>query len=378
MRLTVLHVTAPARFGGLERVVEALAGGHRRAGHAVHVAVILDGSERDHLLAQALRQAGVAVELLALPTRAYLRERAAIAALCRRLRPAVVHTHGYRPDVVDGAVPPRFGIPVVTTVHGFTGGDWRNRFYEWLQVRAYRRFDGVVAVSRPIVERLTRAGVAQERILLLPNAWNGGRAPPPLSRAAARAVLGLDAAGARIGWAGRLSAEKGPDVMVSALARLDDPTVRLSMLGDGPKAAALRGGGAAAAGVAERVTWHGVVPAAGRLLRAFDVFVLSSRTEGTPMVLFEAMAAGVPVVTTAVGGVPDVVSDTEALLVPPNDPAALAAAISAVLGDPAGARRRAEAARRRLEEKFRLGPWLERYESLYRTLAAGGRAGARA
>ena len=96
------------------------------------------------------------------------------------------------------------------------------------------------------------------------------------------------------------------------------------------------------------------------------------------MVLFEAMAAGVPVVTTAVGGVPDVVSDTEALLVPPNDPAALAAAISAVLGDPAGARRRAEAARRRLEEKFRLGPWLERYESLYRTLAAGGRAGARA
>jgi len=95
--------------------------------------------------------------------------------------------------------------------------------------------------------------------------------------------------------------------------------------------------------------------------------------------LFEAIAAGVPVVATAVGGVPDVVSGTEALLVPPDDPAALAAAVSAVLRDPAGARRRAQAAGRRLAEEFKVGPWLERYESLYHTLAAARRrAGAQA
>src|SRR6267143_3175549 len=127
MMLTVLHVTAPAQFGGLERVVEALAGGQRRAGHAVHVALVLDGGGGDQQLAQALRRAGVAVELLPLPARAYRRERAAIAELCRRLRPAIVHTHGYRPDVVDSAIPPRHGIPVVSTVHGFTGGGWKNR-----------------------------------------------------------------------------------------------------------------------------------------------------------------------------------------------------------------------------------------------------------
>ena len=373
-RLTVLHVTAPAPFGGLERVVEALAAGHRRSGHAVHVAMILDGPERDHPLAQALRRAEVEIELLPLPARAYLRERAAIAELCRRLRPAVVHTHGYRPDVVDGTVPRRHGIPVVTTVHGLTGGDWKNRFYEWLQFRAYRRFDAVVAVSRGLLERLSRAGVSKERIVLVRNAWDSGTAPPPLSREAARAALGLPRAGVRIGWVGRLSAEKGPDVILDALARLDDRGVRLSLLGDGPEARALRER-AAAAGVQERVTWHGVVPDAGRLLPAFDAFVLSSRTEGTPIALFEAMAAGVPVVATAVGGVPDVVSGTEALLVPPDDPAALAAAVSAVLRDPAGARHRALAARRRLAEEHQVGPWLERYESLYHRLAAGGRAG---
>jgi glycosyltransferase involved in cell wall biosynthesis len=144
------------------------------------------------------------------------------------------------------------------------------------------------------------------------------------------------------------------------------------MLGDGPLASALRAR-AAAAGIADRVTWHGVVPDAGRLLSAFEVFVLSSRTEGTPIVLFEAMAAEVPVVATVVGGVPDVVSGTEALLVPPDDPAALAAAVSAVLRDPASARHRALAAGRRLAEEYNVGPWLERYESLYHTLAAARR-----
>ena len=373
-RLTVLHVTAPAPFGGLERVVEALAAGHCQAGHAVHVAMVVDGSVQEHPLAQALRRSGVAVELLALPARAYRRERAAIAALCHRLRPAVVHTHGYRPDVVDGAVARRLGIPVVTTVHGLTGGDWKNRFYEWLQIRAYRRFDAVVAVSRSVLERLTCAGVPSARVVLVRNAWGPSSTSAPLSREGARAALGLEARGRRIGWAGRLSAEKGPDVILDALARLDDSSVRLSILGDGPEARALRQR-TAAAGVQERVTWHGVVPDAGRLLPAFDVFVLSSRTEGTPIVLFEAMAAGVPVVATAVGGVPDVVSGREALLVPPSDAAALAAAISAVLRDPTSARQRALAAGRRLAEGFAVGPWLARYESLYRSLVAGRGAG---
>ena len=93
-----------------------------------------------------------------MPGRAYLRERAAIARLLREVRPDVVHTHGYRPDVLDAGVARGQGIAVVTTVHGFTGGGWKNRVYEWLQCRAFRRFDAVVAVSRPLVGLLERRG----------------------------------------------------------------------------------------------------------------------------------------------------------------------------------------------------------------------------
>src|SRR5713101_3623616 len=96
---------------------------------------------------------------------------AAMLELGRRLRPAVVHTHGYRPDVVDAGAARRLGIPTVTTVHGFTGGGWKNRFYERVQRRSHRRFDAVVAVSRPLVEQLLRDGVPPRRLHLVQNAW---------------------------------------------------------------------------------------------------------------------------------------------------------------------------------------------------------------
>jgi glycosyltransferase involved in cell wall biosynthesis len=357
--------------GGLERVVEALARGQGAAGHTVLVAAVIGREERDHPFVRALQAAGVDVETLALSGRAYLRERAAVRALCRRRRPTVVHTHGYRPDVVDAGVARDCGIPVVTTVHGFTGTDWKNRFYERLQRRVYRRFDAVVAVSRPIAEWLARDGVPPARIHLVPNAWAPGAAA--LSRADARRALGVPEAGCQIGWVGRFSPEKGPDVMVQALARLADLPVTAVMVGVGSQLASVRAE-AASLGVAARIVWPGIVPDAAGLFPAFDVFVLSSRTEGTPIVLFEAMAAGVPVVATRVGGVPDVVGDAEAVLVPSDDPQALAAAIRGVVENPKQAGARAAEARRRLAAQFSEGPWLARYEAVYRGVQRGAEA----
>jgi glycosyltransferase involved in cell wall biosynthesis len=117
--------------------------------------------------------------------------------------------------------------------------------------------------------------------------------------------------------------------------------------------------------VVDRITWYGTIRDAGRLFTAFDVFALSSRTEGTPMVLFEAMAARVPIVAARVGGVPNVVGPAEAILVPPGDPTELASAIHAVRADPLAARARAQAAHDRLAREFRVEPWLARYEQLY-------------
>jgi len=364
--MVIVHVVAPAEFGGLERVVQMLGRGLSGHGHDVHVlAVVVRGQTADPFLAP-LADAGVSTRTLAVPGRAYRRERTAVARALRQLRPDVVHTHGYRPDVLDAGVARRLGIPVVTTVHGFTGGGWKNRFYEWLQSRSFRRFDAVVAVSWPLARRLERSGVPSSRIHAVPNAWQP--MAPALDRETARRILGLPPHSFVVGWVGRLSHEKGPDVLLDALLHLRDLPLLVSVVGSGIMQGALRTQ-AEHLGLNGRVRWHGAVPDAGRLFPAFDACVLSSRTEGTPVVLFEAMAAGVPVIATCVGGVPDVVSGAEAVLARSEDPVALAAGIRAVYGNSAAARARARAARARLERDYTVTRWLERYEEIYRLVS---------
>jgi glycosyltransferase involved in cell wall biosynthesis len=139
-------------------------------------------------------------------------------------------------------------------------------------------------------------------------------------------------------------------------------------MGDGASAVGLADR-ARAAGLDHRLRWHGTVPGASRLLRAYDVLVLSSRTEGTPMILLEAMAAGVPIVATAVGGVPDVLSAAEAFLVTEVAPGAIAEAVGECLDRPEAAASRAGRARIRVEASHALGTWLDRHELMYRSLA---------
>jgi glycosyltransferase involved in cell wall biosynthesis len=193
------------------------------------------------------------------------------------------------------------------------------------------------------------------------NGWLPGA--PHFGRAEARSRLGLPPDAFTVGWVGRVGSEKGPDLAVRGLAGTTD--LHLSICGEGgerPEIERL----VHELGVEERVHWHGRVPEAGRLFKAFDVVLLSSRTEGTPIVVLEAMAAHVPIVATRVGGVPDMIRhEREALLAPPDDPLAIAAALTSVRADPEGARRRVSNAAVRLEEKFGSGPWVRGYERVY-------------
>jgi glycosyltransferase involved in cell wall biosynthesis len=121
-------------------------------------------------------------------------------------------------------------------------------------------------------------------------------------------------------------------------------------------------------GLADRVHWHGAIENAASLFSAFDLLLLSSRTEGTPMVLFEAMAAGVPIIATRVGGVPDVVTDSEALLTPAEDPMAIARALDESFAAPGEAQARAGRARARLRTRYASEPWVEAHLNLYREI----------
>ncbi|MGE5730048.1 MAG: glycosyltransferase [Gemmatimonas sp.] len=364
--LTILHLLAPAPVGGLETVVSTLAAAQRRAGHTVVVAPTLSAPGDGWNFTASLEHTDVELVPLMVPRRGYLRERALIREICRSRGVSVVHTHGYRSDIVGGHAGHESGVPIVTTVHGFTGGGWKNRAYERLQRFAFRRFDAVVAVSRPQADELRASGVSPQRIRIVPNALAAH--PAPLDRVEARRALGLPADGLVAGWVGRVSREKGIDVFIDALASLQDRVLQAAIMGDGPERAIEM---ARAESMApSRFIWLGAVPDASRYFAAFDLFVMSSRTEGLPMVMLEAMAAGTPIVATNVGGIPDLISPTEGMLVRPEDPEALADAMRATLDDREAASARARAARLRQKTEFDVGPWSARYESIYRELIA--------
>jgi glycosyltransferase involved in cell wall biosynthesis len=362
--LTIMHLLAPAPVGGLETVVATLAGAQSRAGHRVVVAPTLSAPEDGGHFIASLAGASVQVEPVIVSGRSYLRERRLISEMCRRERVDVVHTHGYRSDIIGGSAGRKAGRPIVTTVHGFAGGGWRNRRYEDLQRLSFRRFDAVVAVSRPLAAQLRTSGVASERLHTVANAL--APAPAPLDRGMARSTLGLPTHGIVVGWVGRVSREKGADVFVDAISSLHDRSVHAAVLGDGPERA--REQARAEVLTPGQFHWLGAVPHAARYFAAFDIFVLSSRTEGLPMVLLEAMAAGIPIVTTGVGGIPDLLSPAEAILVAPDDPGALADAIRGTISDRAASAARAQLAQQRQREAFAVGPWSERYDSIYRSL----------
>ena len=363
----VAHVTAPGAFGGLERVVAGLTSGLVAQGEQVVVVAVLEPGVPVPAFLDDLRVQGVVVEVLHVGARSYLAERRAVRNVLARHGVRVVHTHGYRADLLHGGVARRDGRGTVSTVHGFTGSGRKGRVYEWLQARALRRFDAVIAVSMPLVETLTQAGVRRDRVQLIPNSL-AGSATVPLERAEARRALGLAPDGALIGWVGRMSHEKDPELAIEAFALVRAPGARLCFVGDGPMMAPCRTR-AEALGLTERVHFAGAVSDASRLLGAFDVLALSSRTEGTPMVLLEAGIAGLPIVATRVGGVPDLLQEDGGTLVPPRDAQALAAALDDALAEPERAHRAAVALRERITSPAASEDWIAAHQRVYDAVA---------
>jgi glycosyltransferase involved in cell wall biosynthesis len=335
--------------------------GLQQRGHDVHVAAVLaPGTERAHPFLEALRDLEVPTHVIIVGGRSYLEERRAVERLSCSLATGVLHTHGYRADVLHGASARAVGARHVMTLHGFVSGTWRDRLYEHLQIRAARSADSVIAVSQPIVERLYKSGVRQT-VQLLRNAQ--GAAKDPHSRASAREQLGLPGNLPLVGWVGRLSEEKGPDLFVRALS-VSASYVHGVMIGEGPmRESVVRL--AKELGVDDRLHMIGSVPQASRYFSAWDALAMTSRTEGTPMVMLEAMNAAVPVITTMVGGIPDVVGNDDAWCCPPGDVQALATSFADAIQESPLRAARISRARALVVDRFSVERWLDSHVDLY-------------
>lgn len=359
--LRLLLVVDSLEVGGAERHVADLALALAGEGHDVEVACSVTGA-----LAEPLEGAGVRVRAL---TRSLVKRRIspAYAAKIRRIvrneRFDLVHAHIYSSAVAAAIATLGSGTPLVITEH--TEALWQGKTARFFSGWASRRARRIIAVSSVIRDRLIeRDRVAPERITVIPNAVTpgpgGGADADPLPDLGDGPVVGIVA---------RLQPEKGVENFVKAAARVAGsvPEASFIVVGDGP----LRDELPALAerlGVRGRIHFLGTRSDVGALMGLMDVIAAPSLSEGAPLVTLEAMAAGVPVVASNVGGIPDQIRHRqEGLLVPPGDAGSLADAILDLLRDPALARALGEAAQRRATSEFAHERMVARVEGVYRS-----------
>lgn len=287
----------------------------------------------------------------------------AVQRACRGA--AVVHSHDRRSAVWTLTRPGRAKGPArVHSLHGLPDAFLplpRNRAPSVRDRLAYRvvepsllhRADAVVVPSRAVADLAARLGHDQNLMTVVPNGVDVPAQPPAT-------------VGARVGAIGALEPIKGVDVFLRAVAIVHaaDPAQAFVISGDGSQRPAL-GSLAAELGVAGAVSFAGHEPASVALAR-LRVLVVSSHFESGPLVILEAMAAGIPVIATSVGGIPEQAPPCAIVLVEPNDPAALAAAIQATLADPAAAADRARSAHRYVLAERSAADCARAMEAVYR------------
>jgi sugar transferase (PEP-CTERM/EpsH1 system associated) len=374
-RPLVVHLTYALDFGGLETLLVQCING--MPAHKYRHAVVC----LTHYTAFADKITQPGVELFALhkPPGLGLSTHAELWKLLRRLRPAILHT--YNLAAAEYAFTATLaGVPVrIHAEHGRDAGDpdGKNRKHQLLRRLLVPFIDRYVPVSGDLHQWLkTVVGIPDAKNLLINNGVDTAHFTP------APGLVPLLSPGPWsgqpgcfvIGTVGRVQDVKNQAALVEAFIRLramapaEAARLRLVIVGDGPLREALARQ-VADAGIGEYVWLAGARSDIAELMRTFSVFALPSIAEGMPVTLLEAMACGLPVVASRVGGIPELVLENNTgMLVPPNDPQALAEAIARYLQQPALARQHGAAGRARIEARYSIAAMLSGYTSLYDAL----------
>jgi glycosyltransferase involved in cell wall biosynthesis len=286
--------------------------------------------------------------------------------LIRRERPDVLHANSSKAGVLSRLAAVVARVPIrIFTVHG-----WAFEAYSGPASWVYRWADRLAGLCTTlticVAEHERSTGVSAHtcrrgRTVVIRNAVDVAPAPK----------AGLNGGTPRLVTVGRLKAPKDFGTLTRALAALPSGSFEALIVGDGPDRPRVEAE-VERFGLVQAVRLLGERPDVPELLASSDVFVLASASEGLPVSVAEAMAAGLPVVASAVGGVPELVVDGETgLLVPPGDPELLASALGSLLADPGLRRRMGSSGRERAEELFDLAAFLRAHVELYRTQLEG-------
>ncbi|TEB04284.1 D-inositol 3-phosphate glycosyltransferase [Pelotomaculum schinkii] len=369
--IKVVHIIGGGEFGGAERHIINLAGALNPQMVEVTVCCLFS----DPFVGIAA-QAGLNAFDVTMRNRTDLSVVGKLASIIRNNNFDIVHTHGVRANLLGRLAARQANRkPVVTTVHSLLERDYPGFFRRQVNSiteRATRGWtDQFIAVSQGLKAKLVAGGVPADRVTVIYNGIVIEDFSPSSETAGARTMLGYGPAVPLVGIVARLHPVKGHQYFLEA-ARIvleQHPEVRFVVVGEGPQRPALEEM-AGQLGIAGQVAFTGFVSEVRSVMADLDLLVISSLWEGFGLTAVEAMALGIPVVSTEVGGLPEVVLHGETgLLAPPANSAALAKNIIWMLEHPQAAAEMAKKASQVVGEKFTAQVMARRTEELYRRVA---------
>jgi glycosyltransferase involved in cell wall biosynthesis len=369
-KVRILHIIASPGIGGAERLLLALAGALNRQRFELVIAMFVGVDLKRDVLWNEAKNLPVVLEPVTIRSSFDWRQLWALYSIVRRHRPHVIHTHGYKTNILGLLFARLCGAAIISTVHGWLHADRKiTLFLDRLNRCCLKHFSRVIAVSHEIRSGLEQSGIPPHRIEVLKNI-------PTLAetgigdRKTLKRRLGLSADAPIIGFVGRLEKVKGISQFVQAALDLlaMGRDVHFLVIGDGSERAAMEEM-TRASGAGARFHFLGFLSDPGDAFRSLDIYVLSSLSEGIPLTLLEAMHMEIPVIATAVGGVPEVINNGEnGLLVPPDDVTALTVAMDGLLESGPERDRMVAEAKRNVQEQYALGRWINRIETIYLSL----------
>jgi glycosyltransferase involved in cell wall biosynthesis len=367
--MNIVHLTASTFHGGPERQMLGLAH-HLPPSYQSLFLSFAEGGRCRQFLSTA-RHHGFEAAGLTSDTPCLLPAVREIAGHLERFGADVLCCHGYKANLLGRMAARRRQIPVVAVARGWTGESFKVRLYERFDRFHLRWMDEVVCVSEAQAARVRHAGVRPERIHVIYNAIDPLRFHEPDARYRAKLLRYFRQPRTHIvGAAGRLSPEKGFEVLVRAaeLVLREQPAVGFVLFGEGPERANLQKL-IHAAGLGQSFVLAGFRADLDRFLPHFDLLALPSYTEGMPNVVLEAFASGVPVVATAVGGTPEVIEDgISGYLVPAGDGETMAERICQALDNAEELPDMGRRGRMCVQEKFGFATQAELYRQLFEQL----------
>jgi sugar transferase (PEP-CTERM/EpsH1 system associated) len=358
----ILHLITELNTGGAQKALARLLSHLDCRRFAPSVACLYNG---DETVAREIRSMGVGVADLRMTAKYRWDAFWRLYRLLRRERPTILHTWMFHANVPGRLLGRLAGVPIVISSERTMGQESHWRYA--LDRLTHPLADQIICVSEQVADFVVqRVGVPREKTVVIPNGVELEDFNDLPTSEEARSVLDLPPDKALVGTVTRLNEVKRVDVLLEASARLEG--AHTVIVGDGPERTRLEAM-AHRLGLAPRVHFVGQQLDVRPWLAALDVFLLPSDWEGMSNALLEAMAAGLPVVATAVGGTPEVVVEgATGFLVPPGDPAALAEVTTRLLGDSDLRSAMGEAGRARAERHFSIAETVRRTEELYTTL----------